>query len=258
MSINRRGNEPGAAAMATFRPRGVAAWKRTPTTPLSMKVASERSTITFRAGGDDRVKLGWEGGHGGEVVLAVNATTDTPGRCSTTIWPISGTRPSDATADDCTPEHGRGAPRRFLSVYPVPSAGSDGRDVVRTKQTSDLANLHLRLPCEPTSVPRARERVREWCHQLLIRGDLVADVLLAVTEAAANAVCPSACVDFEIQGWTRHATLIVSVWDRGQGRGEPEPGAGLGTPIIRALADSVDIEDTQPGTRVTMRFPRRA
>jgi len=100
--------------------------------------------------------------------------------------------------------------------------------------------------------------VREWCHQLLIRGDLVADVLLAVTEAAANAVRHSACVDFEIQGWTRHATLIVSVWDRGRGRGEPDPGAGLGTPIIRALADSVDIEDTQPGTRVTMRFPRRA
>jgi anti-sigma regulatory factor (Ser/Thr protein kinase) len=30
----------------------------------------------------------------------------------------------------------------------------------------------------------------------------------------------------------------------------------LGTGIIRKLADSVDFEDTRPGTRVTMRFLR--
>ena len=56
----------------------------------------------------------------------------------------------------------------------------------------------------------------------------------------------------------RHATLIVSVWDQGGGRGEPAPGAGLGTRIIRALAESVDFERTEPGTRVTMRFPLHA
>jgi anti-sigma regulatory factor (Ser/Thr protein kinase) len=117
-------------------------------------------------------------------------------------------------------------------------------------------SFHVRHPCEASSVPQAREQVREWCHQARIRGDVVADVQLAVSEAATNAVRHSKCVDFEIQGWMRHATLIVSVWDHGQGRGDPEPAAGLGTRIIRALADSVDIQDTHPGTRVTMRFPR--
>jgi serine/threonine-protein kinase RsbW len=129
--------------------------------------------------------------------------------------------------------------------------------VVGTKQTSaDLAGFHLRLPCETNSVPQAREQVRDWCHEARIRGDVVADVQLAVTEAATNAVRHSDCADFEIQAWMRHATLIVSVWDQGRGRGDPDPGAGLGTGLIRALADSVDFEDTRPGTRVTMRFPR--
>jgi anti-sigma regulatory factor (Ser/Thr protein kinase) len=85
-------------------------------------------------------------------------------------------------------------------------------------------------------------------------GDLVANVQLAVTEAAANAVRHSDCVDFEIQARMSDATLIVFVWDQGRGRGDPDPGAGFGTGIIRALADSVDFDDTHPGTRVTMQF----
>ena len=126
---------------------------------------------------------------------------------------------------------------------------------MRTKQTAaESAHFHQQLPCEPTSVPRARQRVRDWCHQARIRGDVVANVQLAVTEAASNAVRHSKSADFEIEGWIRHTTLIVSVRDQGRGRGEPDPGAGLGTRIITALADSVDFEDTHPGTRVTMRF----
>ena len=145
----------------------------------------------------------------------------------------------------------------FLSVYAVRVAGKSPRDVSGRKQTgAGLERFRVRLPCEVASVPRARGQVREWCHRARIRGDVVADVQLAVTEAATNAVRHSACVDFEIQGWVRHTTLIVSVWDHGRGRGDPDPGAGLGTRIIRALAQSVDFEDTQPGTRVTMRFPR--
>jgi anti-sigma regulatory factor (Ser/Thr protein kinase) len=126
-----------------------------------------------------------------------------------------------------------------------------------TKQTAaESADLHLRLPCEPTSVPQARAQVRDWCLAARIQGDLLADVALAVTEAATNAVHHSTCVDFEIQGRIRHAALTVSVWDQGRARSDPQPGAGLGTRIIRALCESVDFEHTEPGTRVTMRFPR--
>ncbi len=84
--------------------------------------------------------------------------------------------------------------------------------------------------------------------------DLIANVGLAVTEAAANAVRHSGCDDFEVRGWASDAILTVCVWDQGRGLDDPDPGAGLGIRIIRALAESVDFEDTHPGTRVTMRF----
>jgi anti-sigma regulatory factor (Ser/Thr protein kinase) len=98
--------------------------------------------------------------------------------------------------------------------------------------------------------------VREWCLDALIRGDVLSDVQLAVTEAATTAVRQSDCVEFEVQGRMNDATVIVSVWDQGRGRDDVDPGAGLGPRIIHALADSVAVECTEPGTRVTMRFPR--
>jgi anti-sigma regulatory factor (Ser/Thr protein kinase) len=85
---------------------------------------------------------------------------------------------------------------------------------------------------------------------------VVSDVQLAVTEAATNAVRPSGCVEFVVQGRMNDATLIVAVWDQGPGQADPDPGGGLGKRIIRALAESVDFERTEPGTRVTMRFAR--
>lgn len=116
------------------------------------------------------------------------------------------------------------------------------------------ADFHARLPCEPTSVPQARARLRDWCHDMRMPADLVVNVGLAVTEAAANAVRHSGCDHFEVRGWTTDASLIVCVWDQGRGRRDPDPGAGLGIRIVRALAASVDFEDTHPGTRVTMHF----
>lgn len=142
---------------------------------------------------------------------------------------------------------------RFLSVYPLFGAGTLGR--MGTQAASPSADFQLRLPCEPPSVPRARARVREWCRDTGIRGDHIADVQLAVTEAAANAVRHSGCIDFEIRGSVSEEGLVVCVWDQGQAREEHEASTGLGTQIIRALAESVDFEDTRPGTRVTMRFP---
>jgi serine/threonine-protein kinase RsbW len=104
-------------------------------------------------------------------------------------------------------------------------------------------------------VPQCRARVREWCGALGLRHETVADIQLAVTEAAANAVRHSGCDEFEVRGWASALSLTVCVWDQGRGLRERNPGAGLGIGILRALAESVVFEDTSPGTRVTMRFP---
>jgi anti-sigma regulatory factor (Ser/Thr protein kinase) len=128
--------------------------------------------------------------------------------------------------------------------------------VAGATNAADAASFQLRLPCEPASVPQARAQVREWCLEAQIPGDVVSHVQLAVTEAVTNAVRHSGCVDFVVQGRMNDATFIVAVWDQGPGRDDPDPGGGLGKRIINALADSVDFERTEPGTRVTMRFPR--
>jgi histidine kinase-like protein len=65
---------------------------------------------------------------------------------------------------------------------------------------------------------------------------VIANAQLAVTEAAANAVRHSGCIDFQIQGRMSATTLIVVVSDQGPGRPYPDPGGGLGTGIIRELA----------------------
>lgn len=103
-------------------------------------------------------------------------------------------------------------------------------------------------------MPQGRAQVRDWCHELGLDSEIIADIQLAFTEAAANAVRHSGCDEFEVRGWTSGGSLVVCVWDRGHGLRDHDPGAGLGIGIIHSLAESVDFEATRPGTRVTMRF----
>jgi two-component sensor histidine kinase len=84
---------------------------------------------------------------------------------------------------------------------------------------------------------------------------------LALTEATTNAVrhaFPGTGGQFVVDGWVRGPMLILSVCDRAAGLTQLSParGLGLGRPIITRLAESVDFEDADPGTRVTMRFRR--
>jgi serine/threonine-protein kinase RsbW len=129
--------------------------------------------------------------------------------------------------------------------------------VVRGKQlTAD--DFYARLPCESSSVPKARAAVRDWCRETQMRSDAITDVQLAVTEAVANAVRHSGCDDFEVKCSIRAGSAIICVCDHGTGLDGANPGLGLGITIIRELAESVEFEHTNPGTRVTMRFDRRA
>jgi serine/threonine-protein kinase RsbW len=124
----------------------------------------------------------------------------------------------------------------------------------------DLGELHLRLACEPASVPQARMRLQEWWRRRGMRGELPTDIQLAVTEAATNAVRHAGCDDFEMTARLTDDSVIVSVSDTGTGRVEGRRGRslGLGLAIIRELAESVCFEHADPGTRVTMRFDRDA
>jgi serine/threonine-protein kinase RsbW len=119
-----------------------------------------------------------------------------------------------------------------------------------------ISEFHVRLECEAQSVPQARAQLREWWQHLFLPDNLLPDVQLAVTEAAANAVRHARCDYFDVDARLTDERLIVSVSDRGPGNPHASPGLGYGKEIIRTLATSVEFEDTKPGTRVTMRFDR--
>lgn len=117
--------------------------------------------------------------------------------------------------------------------------------------------FQAQLPCEPESVARARAAAGAWCSDAGTVREVVADVQLAVSEAATNAVRHSDCTEFDMHGWVDGCSVVLSVSDRGAPRATAGPGLGLGWQIIRRVAQAVDIEHTHPGTRVTMWFSRR-
>lgn len=85
--------------------------------------------------------------------------------------------------------------------------------------------FQAQLPCEPESVAPARVAAGAWCGDAGTVSEVFADVRL--------------------------------VSDRDAARATPRPGLRLGWQIIRRVAESVDIDHTHHGTRVTMWFDLR-
>jgi serine/threonine-protein kinase RsbW len=127
---------------------------------------------------------------------------------------------------------------------------------------SDVPDLSLTLPARPDNVAIVRHALSAFVAELGLGAARVGDILLAVTEACANAV---------VHGYEgREGPMIVSarqagdelvVGVRDHGRGMmpriDSPGLGLGLPVIMSLSDVVEIRppaDGAGGTEVTMRF----
>jgi stage II sporulation protein AB (anti-sigma F factor) len=126
----------------------------------------------------------------------------------------------------------------------------------------DLPPLELRALSHPRTVTETRKRVAQYAEA---RGANRDDVELAVGEAVANAVIHAfggrddgaITVRAEIDGPDR---LVVEISDFGFGITATaiSPRAGLGLPIIRSLADSVEVHTENGGTRLVLSFPRAA
>lgn len=121
--------------------------------------------------------------------------------------------------------------------------------------TFQSARIASRIYWPSTSRPAsAWSRVSEWCRAARLCRDRILDIQLAVTEAASNAVLHSGCTEFEVRAAISGGSLIISIAERGTTQDDAGPGLGIGIAIMRRLAQSVDFEHTQSGTRVTMRF----
>jgi serine/threonine-protein kinase RsbW len=125
----------------------------------------------------------------------------------------------------------------------------------------ESGDLHALFDAVADSVPEARLRLRAWCDAIHVGDPIRGDLLLAVTEAAANVV-QHAYPDghagsFAIDARRVAGDVVVTVRDEGVGTGRAAPsrGGGLGLDIIGRLFPDSSLCDADPGTRVTIRTP---
>lgn len=121
--------------------------------------------------------------------------------------------------------------------------------------------LALEEAATPAAIAALRHRAAEFAAANGAGARLSADVALAVSEAATNAVkyaYPGAVRDavVELAAEARAGWLDVRVRDRGHGfgRGAPES-LGLGLSIMASLSAELTIVQEGGGTEVRMRFP---
>jgi anti-sigma regulatory factor (Ser/Thr protein kinase) len=112
------------------------------------------------------------------------------------------------------------------------------------------ASLQLRFQARPEVARDLRDRLSIWLEEVGAAGDDVFEVLLAVTEAFANAVEhprePSSRT-IDVDGSIADHTVTVSVRDYGAWQAERQRSeGGLGFLLIGQLMDSVEV---RPGAR---------
>jgi GAF domain-containing protein/anti-sigma regulatory factor (Ser/Thr protein kinase) len=147
---------------------------------------------------------------------------------------------------------------RLLSEL-VPEGGGEDDVAVLAVGLTPLARdrLALRLAAEPHVLASMRRTLRQWLDALGAQEMETYDVLVAVTEAAANAIEHAygpidAAFDVEAEASDeREVTVVV----RDQGRWRPPRGhnRGRGTLLMQELMDHFEVTTSEEGTEVRMR-----
>jgi anti-sigma regulatory factor (Ser/Thr protein kinase) len=118
------------------------------------------------------------------------------------------------------------------------------------------ASLHIRFQARPEVARDLRDRLSIWLEGVGATDYEVFEVLLAATEAFANAVehprDPSTRT-VDVDGSIADHTVTVSVRDYGAWQAERQRSeGGLGFLLIRRLMDSVEVRPGPDGTAVVM------
>jgi serine/threonine-protein kinase RsbW len=119
--------------------------------------------------------------------------------------------------------------------------------------------VHRSWPADPAQLAVIRRELSGWLAPLALTEDETADVVLAVDEAAANAVRhaygPDEAGIVELTLWTEAATLCIEVVDHGSWRPPAERPAegGRGIPLMSHMSESVLIHFDDRGSRVLLR-----
>jgi GAF domain-containing protein/anti-sigma regulatory factor (Ser/Thr protein kinase) len=141
----------------------------------------------------------------------------------------------------------------------VPEGGGEDDVAVLAVGLTPLARdrIALKLPAEPHVLTSLRRTLRQWLEGLGAGEIEIYDVLVAVTEAAANAIEHAygpvdAAFDVEAEVAAEGEVMIVV---RDQGRWRPPRGhnRGRGTLLMQELMDHFEVNTSEEGTVVRMR-----
>ena len=124
--------------------------------------------------------------------------------------------------------------------------------------------VHRSWPADPAQLSVIRRELGSWLAPLALSDDDTAQVVLAVDEAAANAVRhaygPGMSGVVELTLWTEPGTLCVEVVDHGNWRPPAAPtpkgesgDSGRGMTLMSSMADAVLIHYDARGSRVLLR-----
>lgn len=132
-------------------------------------------------------------------------------------------------------------------------------EVSRRPAPGRIEFVHRSWPADPQQLALIRRELSGWLAPLELSEVEVADVVLAVDEAAANAVRhaygPDEAGVVELTLWTEEGTLCIEVVDHGSWRppsDQPTDG-GRGIPLMNHMSESVLIRFDDRGSRVLLR-----
>jgi anti-sigma regulatory factor (Ser/Thr protein kinase) len=143
----------------------------------------------------------------------------------------------------------------------TPDISPDSADTERPH--SEFA--HRSWPADVHQLPAIREDVRGWLKPLELTEGARQDLVLAVSEAASNALAhaypepsgPSGRDTVEMTYWIDDGRVWIEIVDRGAWKTPKDSadGHGLGIPMMQRLVDSVMIHYGARGTSVLMSHP---
>ena len=129
---------------------------------------------------------------------------------------------------------------------------------------TEAPHVRLTLPARPEGVGVVRQALAGVADALDIEASILADMKMAVTEAATNVVVhaydeeEAGILDVELHAGEDGLTIVVRDHGSGLHPTAPKretPALGLGLPLIAALSDAFELRGTAgTGTEVRMRF----
>jgi anti-sigma regulatory factor (Ser/Thr protein kinase) len=135
-------------------------------------------------------------------------------------------------------------------------------DMDNRKHAQRIEFVHEVWPAQPRSLARIRSRTRRWLSPLPLTEQAQHDLIVAVDEAASNAIehaYPEGTENktVEVTFWTEPTTVNFEVVDHGRWRKpSKQPNRwSRGISLMQRMIESVMIRFDQRGTRVLLRHP---